>query len=119
RTAQAVTVLSGPPTDSAPAKSASGGVRIVTPSARAPDTSPGASATYTLDHEISKLLPQPKGEKEENLEPPKLWVCKGPALSCSNPASGSAGDQYLAASQQIDRLLGEQAKQRFGGSGGK
>jgi pilus assembly protein CpaB len=97
---QPVTVISGPPADPAPAKAPSGGPRIVTPSVPAAGSSPGATATYTLDNEISKLLPQPKGEKE-NPEPPKLWVCKGPALSCTNPASDSAGDQFLAAVQVL------------------
>ena len=98
--AQAVTVVSGPSAGSAPAKAPDNGVRTVTPSAPAADSSPGANATYTLDNEISKLLPQPKGEKE-NPEPPKLWVCKGPALNCTNPASDSAGDQFLAAVQVL------------------
>lgn len=97
---QAVTVVSGPSAGSAPAKAPDNGVRTVTPSAPAADSSPGANATYTLDNEISKLLPQPKGEKE-NPEPPKLWVCKGPALNCTNPASDSAGDQFLAAVQVL------------------
>jgi pilus assembly protein CpaB len=100
RTAQAVTVLPGPPTDSAPAKAASGAVRVVTPSAPAPDTSPGASATYTLDNEISKLLPQPKGEKD-NPEPPKLWVCKGPSLNCSTLTADSEGDRFLQAFKEL------------------
>jgi hypothetical protein len=85
---------------SAPAKAPSGGPRIVTPSVPAAGASPGATATYTLDSEISKLLPQPKGEKDDP-EPPKLWVCKGPALNCTNPASDSAGDQFLAAVQVL------------------
>jgi pilus assembly protein CpaB len=97
---KAVTVVSGPLADSAPATSPSRGPRIVTPSAPAADSSPGANATYTLDNEISKLLPQPKGVKE-NPDPPKLWICKGPALNCSNPASDSAGDRFLAAFQEM------------------
>ena len=97
---QAVTVVAGPPADSGSAKSPSGGVRVVTPSAAAAESSTGANATYTLDNEISKLLPQPKGEKD-NPDPPKLWICKGPALSCSNPAADSAGDQFLAAFQVL------------------
>jgi pilus assembly protein CpaB len=97
---QAVTVVSGPPTDSAPEKAPSGGVRIVTPSAPTADSSPGANATYTLDNEISKLLPQPKGEKD-NPEPPKLWVCKGPALNCNIQTSDSVGDRFLAAFQEL------------------
>jgi len=97
---QAVTVVSGPPTDSAPAKAPDGGVRVVTPSSPAADSSTGANATYTLDNEISKLLPQPKGEKE-NPEPPKLWVCKGPALNCNIQTSDSVGDRFLAAFQEL------------------
>jgi pilus assembly protein CpaB len=93
---QAVTVVSGPPAGSAPAKAPDNGVRTVTPSVPAGDSSPGANATYTLDNEISKLLPQPKGEKE-NPEPPKLWVCKGPALNCSIQTSDSVGDRFLDA----------------------
>jgi hypothetical protein len=75
-------------------------VRIVTPSVPAADSSTGANATYTLDNEISKLLPQPKGEKE-NPDPPKLWVCKGPALNCNIQTSDSAGDRFLAAFQEL------------------
>ncbi|HEY8872131.1 MAG TPA: Flp pilus assembly protein CpaB, partial [Stellaceae bacterium] len=71
---QAVTVISGPPAGSAPAKSPSGGPRVATPSVPTAGSSPGATATYTLDSEISKMLPQPKGEKDDP-EPPKLWVC--------------------------------------------
>jgi pilus assembly protein CpaB len=93
---QAVTVVSGPSADSAPAKAPDNGVRTVTPSVPAADSSPGANATYTLDNEISKLLPQPKGEKE-NPEPPKLWVCKGPALNCNIQTSDSVGDRFLDA----------------------
>jgi pilus assembly protein CpaB len=93
---QAVTVVSGPPANSAPAKAPDNGVRTVTPSVPAGDSSPGANATYTLDNEISKLLPQPKGEKE-NPEPPKLWVCKGPALNCNIQTSDSVGDRFLDA----------------------
>jgi pilus assembly protein CpaB len=93
---QAVTVVSGPPAGSAPAKAPDNGVRTVTPSVPAAESSPGATATYTLDNEISKLLPQPKGEKE-NPEPPKLWVCKGPALNCSIQTSDSVGDRFLDA----------------------
>lgn len=114
-----VSVVSGRPTGLAQATPPSGAVRLVTPPADPGNSTTGANATYTLDHEISKLLPQPKGEKEETAEPPKLWVCKGPALSCSNPASGSPGDQYLAASQQADRALGEMARQKAIASGGK
>jgi pilus assembly protein CpaB len=93
---QAVTVVSGPSADSAPAKAPDNGVRTVTPSVPAAESSPGATATYTLDNEISKLLPQPKGEKE-NPEPPKLWVCKGPALNCNIQTSDSVGDRFLDA----------------------
>lgn len=100
RTAQAVTVISGQPTDSAPEKAASGGVRVVKPSVAVPDATPGASATYTLDNEISKLLPQPKGEKE-NPEPPKLWVCKGPSLNCSTLTADSEGDRFLQAFKEL------------------
>ena len=93
---QAVTVVSGPSAGSAPAKAPDNGVRTVTPSVPAAESSPGANATYTLDNEISKLLPQPKGEKE-NPEPPKLWVCKGPALNCNIQTSDSVGDRFLDA----------------------
>ena len=96
--AQAVTVLSGAPADSAPVKSPAGGARGVAPPAAEP--SPGATATYTLDNEISKLLPQPKGESDTP-EPPKLWVCKGPALNCSTLTGDSAGDRFLAAFQEL------------------
>ena len=97
---QAVAAVVGPLADSGSVKSPSAGPRIVTPSVPAADSSPGANSTYTFDHEISKLLPQPKGEKE-NSEPPKLWVCKGHPLNCSNPPADSAGDQFLAAIQVL------------------
>ena len=115
---RAVTVISGPPANSAPAKAPSGGPRIVTPAASATGLSPGDTATYTLDSEISKLLPQPKGEQDET-EPPKLWVCKGPALSCSNPASGSLGDKFFENFKESVRLTGDMARQLVGGNGGK
>ncbi len=116
---QPVTVVSGPPAGSTPAKPPSGGPRVVTPAAPATGLSPGDTATYTLDSEISKLLPQPKGEKDET-EPPKLWVCKGPALSCSNPASERrVADRYLDASLVADRAIGEMARQKLIATGGK
>jgi len=94
-----VSVVSGRPSVLAQATPPTGGVRLVTPSAPAGNTT-GADATYTLDHEISKLLPQPRGESDTP-EPPKLWVCKGPSLSCSNLTADSAGDRFLAAFKEL------------------
>jgi hypothetical protein len=53
-----------------------------------------------LDHEISSLLPKPKGDKNET-EIPKLWICKGSPLACNNPAAGSEGDRFLEAFKEL------------------
>ena len=85
-----------PATPAAP----SGGPRVIAPSSPGKDNSIAKKATYTLDSEISALLPQPKVDTEATPEPPDLWVCRGPALACRklNP-SESDGDRFLAAYQ--------------------
>jgi len=62
----------------APAAAPSGGPRVVTPAAIGTDTSVAQKATYTIDNEISSILPplKPEGEASE------LFICKGPALNC-------------------------------------
>ena len=75
-----------------PAPAPSGGPRVVSPPGKLDkkDTV-GGKATYTLDNEISTLLPQPKGESDTP-ETVKLWVCKGPTLSCNIQTGESDGD---------------------------
>ena len=98
--AQTVTVISSRTSDSRQAAAPGGGARVVGPSARVADSSVGANATYTLDNEISTLLPQPKGEKDSP-ELSKFWICKGPTLNCNIQTGGSAGDRFLAAFQEL------------------
>ena len=84
-----------------PAPAPSGGPRVVSPPGKLDkkDTV-GGKATYTLDNEISTLLPQPKGESDTP-ETVKLWVCKGPTLSCNIQTGESDGDKFLQAFQTL------------------
>jgi pilus assembly protein CpaB len=86
----------------APAPAApSGGPRVLSPLGQAPaKDNVGTRATYTVDSEISRLLPQPRSEEEPS-EPPKLWVCKGPVISCNIQKGDSDGDKFLQAFQTL------------------
>jgi pilus assembly protein CpaB len=64
--------------DSSGAAAPAGGPRVATPAQPGNDTTTAKAATYTVDNEISSLIPPLGGHDNDQQDVTKYWVARGP-----------------------------------------